>query len=126
MTAIASILRQPITPPNKVLAVCVCDDIASLAAEFTPPRACRKHKAFDIALATMIEACKRHGDHADLAKFLGHYRACLSLISDRHIERRDLRLGTEDETYELEKCAERISEAFCNEANAEYQAELEE
>ena len=118
MTAIASILRQSIAPPNKVLAVCVVDDIATLAAEFTPPRCSQKGNAFDIALEVMIEACKRHGDHAELAAFIGHYQNCRDFSFDRGMERRDLQDMTEDETDKLEKCAERIGIAFREETYA--------
>jgi hypothetical protein len=118
MTAIASILRQPSPPPNKVLAVCVVDDIATLAAEFTAPRACKRHKAFDIALEAMMEACKRHGDHAELAALLSRYQTCLDARFDRRMERRDLQALTDDESYELEMCAERIGIALREEAYA--------
>jgi hypothetical protein len=118
MTAIASILRQTARPPNKVLAVCVVDDIATLAAEFVAPRASAKHKAFDIALEAMIEACKRHGDHAELAKLLSHYQACLDGSFDRHMTRGELQDLIDDTTHEIEKCAERIGEAFSAEAYA--------
>lgn len=118
MTAIASILRQTIRPPNKVLAVCVVDDIATLAAEFTPPRSSQRHKAFDIALETMIEAAKRN-NHPELAKFLSLYQTCVDAeVTVNHMTRGEVQDLIDETTHDLEKCAERIGDDFRQEAYA--------
>ncbi len=99
------------------MAAGVCDDISTLATEWTRPD-CRKNFAFDIALAAMIDACDRHGDHGDLGKLLGHYRTCWNARFDRSATWPDTIATMEEATDDLERCAVRIGEGFREEAYA--------
>jgi hypothetical protein len=91
----------------------VADDIATLAEEWTRAE-CRKNMAFNIALEVMIEACKRHGNHAELAKFLGHYQTCslYAGVNSSASSWDEAIAWVEAESDALEKCAERIGCTF--------------